>query len=227
MYLYDGLSLQNGRSSNMDSLLLTEREIDLRSVLFAVVCDGVGSMKDGAFAASLAVEHMNDWFSKLPDVERIGLRMRDEALRLNLRIIEEAREKVLNTAATFTAMLFTENRYYLVHIGDTRSYCFDRDGTVTQLTVDDVSENGKLTGCIGRFENPVFLCTEGDAREKMFLLCSDGLYKKMESPPPLAEYNIKHRKDVTKTIQRLAAQAIERGEQDNISLALIIPKSEG
>jgi serine/threonine protein phosphatase PrpC len=227
MYLYDGLSLQNGRNSNMDSLLLSEREIARRNTLLAVICDGVGSMQDGAFAASLAVKAMNDWFGGLSDIERVGLRMRDEALRLNSRIIEEAKEKSLNTAATFTAILFAENRYYLVHIGDTRAYSFDRNGTATQLTVDDVSENGRLTGCVGRFENPVFLCTEGDASDKMFLICSDGLYKRMDFVSSLARSNIKRRKDLNKIIRQLAEHAIGRGERDNISLALIILKTEG
>ena len=37
---YDGLSLQNGRGTNMDSLLLKERTIGGRSVCIGVVCDG-------------------------------------------------------------------------------------------------------------------------------------------------------------------------------------------
>jgi protein phosphatase len=211
----------------MDSLLLSEREIDKHKVLLAIVCDGVGSLQDGAFAASLAVKLMNEWFGNLVDVERIGLRMRDEALKLNNRIIKEAKEQSLNTAATFTAILFSTNRYFLVHIGDTRAYAFDRNGGAKQLTVDDVSEKGKLTGCIGRFENPVFLCTEGEVNGNVFLICSDGLYKRTDVLSSFVEINIKNQKDVKKTIQRLSDHAIESGEQDNISLALIIPKTEG
>ncbi|MDR2357384.1 MAG: serine/threonine-protein phosphatase [Oscillospiraceae bacterium] len=223
MYLYDGLSLQNGRNSNMDSLLLAEREIAGKNVLLAVVCDGVGSMRDGAFAASLAVKCMSEWFRELSDVERVGLRMRDEALKVNGRIIERAKENSLETAATFTAMFFAENRYYLAHIGDTRAYSFERGGAA-QLTVDDVSDGGKLTACIGRFANPVFYCAEGDADGKIFLICSDGLYKRMELASAFAGVDIKRRKDVKKIIRQLAGRAIERGERDNISLALIIPK---
>ncbi|WP_164545506.1 PP2C family protein-serine/threonine phosphatase [Paenibacillus albus] len=226
-YLYDGLSLQNGRSSNMDSLLLAEREIDRKNSLLAVVCDGVGSMQDGAFAASLAVKSMNDWFNSLSDLERIGLRMRDEALKLNSRIMEQAKEQSLDTAATFTALLFVENRYCLVHIGDTRAYSIDSNGTATQLTVDDISEDGKLTGCVGRFGNPMFFCSEGEVDGKMFLICSDGLYKRMDFAPVLADSSIMNRKDMKRTIQRMADHAIERGERDNISLALLIPKTEG
>jgi serine/threonine protein phosphatase PrpC len=83
MYIYDGLSLQNGRGSNMDSLLLSEREIERRTVLLAVVCDGVGSTRDGAFAAAFSAKAMSEWFAGLADIERVGLRMRDEALNIN------------------------------------------------------------------------------------------------------------------------------------------------
>jgi serine/threonine protein phosphatase PrpC len=206
--------------------LLSEREISGSSALLAVVCDGVGSMRDGAFAASFAVKMMNEWFNRVSDTERIGLYMRDEASKLNNAIIEMATERSLQTAATFTAMLFANGKYYMVHIGDTRVYSFDSSGIVAQLTVDDVSAKGRLTGCIGRFENPVFLCSEGKTSGKAFLICSDGLYKRLDVAPALAAANVKHRKDVKKIVGKLAEYAIERGERDNISLALVIPKME-
>jgi serine/threonine protein phosphatase PrpC len=227
VYIYDGLSLQNGRNVNMDSLLLTEREIAGQGTLLAVVCDGVGSMEDGAFAAALAVKSMSEWFSGLTDINRIGFRMRDEAFRINAAIVKKAREAELKTAATFTAVLFAENRYYTVHIGDTRAYSYDRDGAVIQLTVDDVSESGKLTGCVGLFDNPVFLCTEGEIGDKVFLICSDGLYKKLDVASTLVDAELRRRKDIKKVIRGLAEQAIERGERDNISIALVIPNAEG
>jgi serine/threonine protein phosphatase PrpC len=226
MFLYDGLSLQNRRRSNMDSLLLSERMIASKDALLALVCDGVGGTKDGAFAASFAVNAMNGWFRGLSGIDCIGLRMRDEALRINGLIIKEANEKSLDTAATFTAILFAGARYYVVHTGDTRAYSFSKSGVVEQLTVDSVSERGALTGCIGRFENPVFLCSEGETGAKTFLVCSDGLYKRLDLSAVFSEIRIKHRKDVAKTIQRLAERAIKHGEKDNISVALIVSQTE-
>ncbi|MDR1641520.1 MAG: protein phosphatase 2C domain-containing protein [Clostridiales bacterium] len=210
----------------MDSLLLSERIIASKDTLLALVCDGVGGTKDGAFSASFAVNAMNSWFRDLSDIDCIGLRMRDEALRINNLIIKEAKEKSLDTAATFTAILFTCARYYVVHIGDTRAYSFSSSNVVEQLTVDNVSASGALTGCIGRFENPVFFYSEGDACAKMFLICSDGLYKKLDLSTVFPEIRIKHRKDVTRAIQQLAERAIKHGEKDNISVALIVSQTE-
>jgi serine/threonine protein phosphatase PrpC len=64
-YLFDGVSLKNGRETNMDSLLLTARKINKTPTLLAVLCDGVGSMADGAFASIESVRLLNDWFSGL------------------------------------------------------------------------------------------------------------------------------------------------------------------
>jgi serine/threonine protein phosphatase PrpC len=53
------------------------------------------------------------------------------------------------------------------------------------------------------------------------------LYKRFDFASVIADLSIKHRKDVTRAVQRLTDKAIEHGEQDNISVALIVPKSEG
>jgi len=44
----------------MDSLLLTEKRISGVPSLLAVVCDGVGSMADGAFASVETVRMLNE-----------------------------------------------------------------------------------------------------------------------------------------------------------------------
>lgn len=64
-YSYDGISLQNQRAVNMDSLLLKTRMIQGRNFCIAVVCDGVGSMQDGQFAAVTAVTLLNHWFTSM------------------------------------------------------------------------------------------------------------------------------------------------------------------
>ena len=72
-FYYDGMSIQNRRSSNMDSLLLKERNINDKSAYLAVVCDGVGSLKDGGFAAAMAVEKLEEWFDTVEDTGRLGI----------------------------------------------------------------------------------------------------------------------------------------------------------
>lgn len=219
-YLYNGVSLQNRRQSNMDRLLLKTRCINGEDTLLAVVCDGVGSLAEGAFASGLAVKMIDDWFGKVSKTERIGLILRDTVLNINTYIISEARHKNINTASTLSALLLVENFYYIVHVGDSRIYSLE-DGILSTHTNDDVSASGKLTACIGQTEETVLQYSEGSAGGKTFLVCSDGLYKRMDIDFMTYKMNVRSKRDVKRGVAALTQYVIKNGEQDNISLAII------
>lgn len=219
-YLFNGVSLQNGRQTNMDSLLLKSRDVDGKSALLAVVCDGVGSLADGAFASGTAAAMLREWFDKLETTGRIGLIMRDTVLNINSYIAAEAEKNGLNTASTLSALLLVESDYYIVHIGDSRVYSFSGGGLVTH-TSDDVSESGKLTGYIGK-EDEIFLqYSEGAAAGKTFLLCSDGLYKRMDESFMASMMKTWDKRTMKETMKALTDHVIKCGEQDNITLAIV------
>ena len=90
-YSYDGISLQNQRAVNMDSLLLKTRMIQGRNFCIAVVCDGVGSMQDGQFAAVTAVTLLNHWFSQIEDDCVCGPCLREQVLKVNRAIMRRRR----------------------------------------------------------------------------------------------------------------------------------------
>lgn len=218
--VYDGDSIRNQRKSNMDSLLLKEREIAGEPVYMAIVCDGVGSMADGAFAASAAVRRISEWFDGLGDTLRIGLRLRDVVLEIDREITAIAGSRGLQTASTLSALLLAGGRFYIVHAGDSRIYGY-RDGELLRLTQDDTSEDGKLTAYIGRGRLDQLFYNEGIVEHKLFLLCSDGLYKRMDEMYLQAELERAEGKNLHKCIERLVQYVIDRGEKDNISLALV------
>jgi len=219
-YLCNGVSLQNGRQSNMDSLLLKSRHIAGRSAALAVVCDGVGSLADGAFASGTAAVMLSEWFDKLAAVERIGLIMRDTVLEINSRIVMQAGKNNLDTASTLSAILLVENDYFIVHIGDSRIYSC-ADGELSMHTGDDVSQSGKLLGYIGK-HNEIFLqYSEGTAAGKVFLICSDGLYKRMDESFMSMKMKNLSKRSIKEAIESLPQYVIRRGEQDNITLAII------
>lgn len=220
---YDGMSIQNKRSTNMDSLLLKEKQIVGQNLYMAVVCDGVGSMEAGAFASSMAVRMLSEWFDNITDTQRLGLCLRDQVAEINRRIVEAALARGLQTASTLSALLLDDGHYYIVHIGDSRIYCC-RDGVLTQLTQDQTS-NGKLTSCLGRKEKLSIFYNEGSFSGETFLLCSDGLYKRMEPEHLCTELAQVSRKTLKKTMERLMQYVIKRGEADNISLAILIHES--
>jgi len=219
-YIFNGISLQNGRQSNMDSLLLKNRIIDKKNIMLAVVCDGVGSLSDGAFASGTAVKMLSEWFSELTDMNRIGIILRDVILKINLYIVSEAKKNNMNTASTLSALLLIENNYYAVHIGDSRIYIYEND-LFSILTNDDVSESGKLRGCIGQTENIFLQYFEGAAENKTFLLCSDGLYKRMNIEFLTEKMKNFGKRYLKEYVNSLPKYVIECGEKDNITFALI------
>lgn len=218
-YYFDGISLKNGRQENMDSLLLKVRQIGKKNALLAVVCDGVGSLADGAFASKTAVQMLSEWFNKTETIDHIGIAMRDIITEINLNIIEKAKKKNLNTASTLSALLLAESDYYTAHVGDSRIYSCE-NGTLSILTCDDVTSTGKLTAYIGQAEKISLQYSAGNAAGKIFLICSDGLYKQMDTDFMLANMKTWSKYLSKEPIETLVQYVVERGEQDNISIAL-------
>ena len=204
----------------MDSLLIKQRYIDEKIVLLAVVCDGVGSYTNGAFASARAVHLLNDWFDKLDTLTRIGMAMKDAVIYINRQIILEAEQKKIKTASTLSALILAENNYFIVHIGDSRVYCHDKQGLAV-LTHDDVSVSGGLLGFIGQQDNILPGYFEGNAIGKTFLICSDGLYRRMDTSFLVSKMKILNKKLLKKTINALPQYVIERGEKDNITVAIV------
>lgn len=221
-YFYDGISIQNHRDSNMDSLLLKKRVINSNSVYMAVVCDGVGSLENGAFAAFTAVEKLNEWFDTVEETKRLGLQLLDRVQEISGSISFLAKSKKLQTASTLSALLIVGERYYIVHTGDSRIYGCKQE-QVVQLTTDQVSGQ-KLTACLGREGKTQLIYDEGQNDMQTYLLCSDGLYKKMD-PAYLKDMLLSiRRKNLKRTMEKLIQYVVERNETDNISLAIITCK---
>lgn len=220
---YDGGSIQNRRSVNMDSLLLKERLVAGECVCLAAVCDGVGSTRNGAFASAVTVKMLGDWFDCVKSVDRLGLQLRDYILKINEHIVREAQRQGLRTASTLSALLLYGGRYYVVNIGDSRIYRFG-DGQIKQLTRDQ-SSNGKLTSWLGRPEWTEIFYNEGPCGRERFLICTDGLYKKMDEAYLQAELSKAEKKKLSKTVERLIQYVVQQGETDNISLAIVICES--
>lgn len=220
MWVFDGLSCQNKRSSNMDRLMVGMRRIENRQVLLAVVCDGVGSAVDGEKAANMTVQMLADWFDAIETVSRIGLELMGR-----VRIISDYIAQIMNgterrAATTVSALLLLDEYYYLVHAGDSRVYVFD-GGRARQLTTDQ-AENGKLTQYVGQSEPLLPQYEEGALGGGVILLCTDGVFKRI-APDELADLLKKVKpKSIRKTMENVIDLAVRRGESDNITLAIVM-----
>lgn len=200
----------------MDSIFFQGKLLADSPLVLAVVCDGVGSTKDGAFASGYATDMLKKWFFSA-DRNRLGLSLRDQVLDINRAVIDQASQGSLDTATTLSALLLCRDWYVTVHAGDSRIYRLDPTG-LTQLTWDDVSPQGKLTACIGRKADVTIHYDEGPAEPgQRFFLCTDGCYKHLTPQrleQELAQTSAWRLGGIPK---RLVQAAIQQGETDNIS----------
>lgn len=217
---FDAMSVQNRRQYNMDSVFVGEKQVAGTHLCLAVVCDGVGSTQDGAFASSFAVRTLRDWLSGLEDTARLGLRLRDLILEINRQIDLRIRQDGRQMASTVSALLLAGERFYIVHLGDSRIYELGVQELV--LLTHDQSNGGRLTEYLGKTSDPEIFYNEGYYGQSRFLLCTDGLYKKTD--PDVLETFVKKasKRNIHKTLENMVQYAMEQGECDNISAVLIL-----
>ena len=221
-WMFAGLSEANLRPTNMDSLFVEERRIGGKTALLAVVCDGVGSQADGAFASAYATESLESWFYAQTAAEQMALALRERVLRINQEILIHAAQRRLATASTLAALLLLEDRYAAVHAGDSRIYTIDAGG-LEQLTHDDAAADGKLEQYLGR-SGLQLQYTEAAAPQRSFLLCTDGFYKKMPQEMLQQAARAKKSAELDALLRKMCQTIRQRGERDNISAVLIKTK---
>ena len=222
--LFDGISMRNMRQQNMDSLFVGETVVDGKHLCLAVVCDGVGSTKKGAIASAFAVKVLRTWMLNLVDTDRLGLRLRDEIIRINNDLVSMAGQDGLSMASTVSALLLAGDRYYIAHAGDSRIYQV-KEQAVKLLTVDQ-NNDGKLSQYLGKASDLEVFYNEGSGSRSRFLLCTDGLYKKTKIEFLMEAVKNAPKRNLRKALETMAMHAIEQGEQDNISLVLVICEDE-
>ena len=222
----EGISLKNKRQSNMDRLLLCENAVADRQMFLAAVCDGVGSTRDGAYAAAQVLKLLQDWFYSLNDTESIGLHFLLSMKKINSELSDLISVQRLDAATTFSAILLTNDQYYLVHVGDSRIYGW-KNGCIEQLTQDCVSEQGALCSYLGRKKSAAFLYSEGKNCYQNYLLCTDGFYRRMDMAFLNEQLMLVQKRNVRKILKRLTDAVILKGEKDNVTAALIIKERGG
>lgn len=191
----------NVKDTNQDSYAVRVFTTSYGKMVFAVLCDGMGGLAKGEVASSTVVNAFLDWTqTKLPQLCNSGT-VRDDCIRSDwTKIAEDYNERIkqygkshgINLGTTVTAMLITDNRYYVVNVGDTRAYeivnganVITKDqtlvakevelGIITAEQAETDSRRSVLLQCIGASETvaPDFFFgnTEKDA---VYMLCSDG-----------------------------------------------------
>ena len=200
----------------------------------AAVCDGVGGSNYGELASKAAIQAVIHFVEQQPRRDVLPDRLLEDLLdQINEKILQLC-EKIGQTATTLSLFLWQGNRYYAVNIGDSPIFRLRR-GKLKRLSTPQTRADLNIMT-----QRPVqkedyntlmeFLGKRGVAGSQMaafrygklqkgdiFLVCSDGVSKKIE------ESRLKHylSKKGEKSLPALF-KAIARGTENDNYTAVIL-----
>ena len=200
------------------------------------LADGMGGHAAGEVASQLMIEHL-EHLDKDPAgadmLALLGAAADDGNAAIEASVLEHPEQEGMGT--TLTALMFDGASFGLAHVGDSRGYLL-RDGTLTQITVDDtfvqsLVDSGKLNpedvsshpqkslilkAYTGQDVEPHLELVPAQAGDRV-LLCSDGL-----SDPVTAETIAVAlgQGTVQNAADRLIELALRSGGPDNVTVVV-------
>lgn len=236
------------RNINQDGILIKYTTYEDKEVLMAIICDGVGGLSKGEIASTTVIREFERWFStellyelKNTDMDVIGGKWSLMLKTLNITIKEYGQRLGERLGTTFTGALFVDDKYVIVHVGDTRMYYIGtfleqltcdhtyiaREVFRGNLTLEEAKVDKRrniLLQCVGASEKvmPQVIC--GKVKPGVYMLCSDGFRHKITENEICEYFNIKFLKDkqaMLSQCRRLIQLNKQRKETDNISVILI------
>lgn len=236
------------KQTNQDSILIKHGQCEKGEILLAVICDGMGGLKKGEVASATVVRKFSEWFDLELPFELKNLDMNIIADKwslllkdLNIKIAEYGQQDGIRLGTTFTGVLFIDDQYLTVHVGDTRLY--QLDSGLKQLTTDHTFvareiKRGNLTveqakkdkrrnmllQCVGASERIEPEILTGTVQQGAYMLCSDGFRHEIsesEIYESLNPVNLINKEAMHNNVKYLIEQVKKRNEKDNISVVLV------
>lgn len=187
---------------NQDAFGLKIVKTPRYNIAFAILCDGMGGLKNGELASAFVVNAFSEWFeNELPalvkgesvDFNQINRRWNDIAVSQGQKIMEYGQNYSISLGTTLSAILIINNQYIYIQVGDSRIYQIN-SAQITQITVDQTvvarevalgrlteeqaktdSRKNILLQCVGASKTFTPDIKTGTLNEEdVFLLCSDG-----------------------------------------------------
>lgn len=201
----------------------------LPDFLMAVVCDGLGGMRDGEKASRFVVEGMVGWAASG------GLTSRNPAegiVKAAMAVEDRLRSRHPFSATTMSVVTAVDGRWTSAHLGDSRCYAvypdriwrtrdhskverLYREGRITEDQMNTHPESNVMDRCMGvgdSMDTEVRDIEEGWGR---LALCSDGAFGYMT----VAEFGSILRG--TPDASGIVEAAYDRGSTDNITVLTI------
>jgi protein phosphatase len=250
-YLVDAVTdIGSQKTINQDCYLVKTAHTNLGNVCMALICDGMGGLKEGEKASGKVVEIFNVWFENTfriineANIDRgiLDTQIQELIKKANYSLMEYGIKKDIKLGTTASIIVFIEGSYATYHIGDTRIYKYDnslvqltldhslvaskvRNGQMTKAQAKASSEKNILIQCLGVNDFIDTNITKGSSnKDDIFLLCCDGFYNRLEEfeiSEALEKFKNVDKEHIEKEIRALVKKVQDRGETDNISAVII------
>lgn len=238
------------KTTNQDSLTAMVINTPQGRMAFAVLCDGMGGLEKGEVASASVINAFRGW--AVNDLPRLcGAPLEDAVIRSqwdtivtgqNQKIKTYGARKGVRLGTTVVAMLLTQQRYYILNVGDSRAY--ELTSQLRQITNDQTfvareiamghmtpeeaetdSRRNVLLQCVGASDEVYPDMFFGPVQPNaVYLLCSDG-FRHVITPEEIHEMLQPGVLFDDYTMQQHSIRLIElnkqRQERDNISVALV------
>lgn len=214
---------QGKREKNEDSLAFWYMKKGKENKILAVVCDGIGGLPEGEQASSYVVRQLAGWFMTrgygIKKTERTKMILQQLCYQIHEEIKEYGKQKGIRLGTTMTILLMDNRKYLWLHCGDCRLY-LNRNGKLKQLTKEDCEKNGAINKAVGVGEWNQLQIGEGRiTKGDLFLLCTDGFYKRLEAEElsVWAKRKISNENQAERMLRQIYQKKIAMDERDNIS----------
>lgn len=210
-------SVIGGREMNQDACLI---EMDLG--VFAVA-DGVGGGERGEVASAMSVEGLKAHPKGSPDLRSTFLKIQESVYSEAMRSVGEP-----IMGSTLTAVMISEGKAYLCHVGDSRCYLYENE-VLRQMTEDhEVFDENYQAPVLASYMGIPMDIHPLTIQEESFplvpgnrlLLCSDGLYKQI-TETRMAALIREEGEHPEILLDRLCTEAAEEPYSDNITIVYI------
>lgn len=230
-----GTDIGKRREENQDSFGVIEKD----DYKLYVVADGMGGVKGGALASSLAIETFKKEIDSAGSINEIVLA--EAVSSANDAVYSRGCEEpgLTGMGTTFVGLCFIDDEMLIMNVGDSRAYRLRygkyeqltedhtlvsellKNGAITSEQVDNHPVSHMLTRSLGPAESiqvDCFAAPEIPQAGDLYLLCSDGLYN-MVSDDEMAK--ALSDESIDESLQSLIDLANERGGTDNITIILV------
>lgn len=249
-YLAAATDIGPVKKTNQDSYCVRSYRSSQGPLVFAILCDGMGGLAKGEVASASVINAYLNWTeTRLPQLCAAPLQA-EEIKRDWIKLAVQYNEKIkyygsccgVALGTTLTAILLTETAYYVINVGDSRTY--ELKDSLRQITKDHSfvareMELGRMTPeqakvdprrnvllqCIGASDTvePDFF-TGPCQKDAVYFLCSDGFRHEItaeEISKALRPTDMVSEALLEQRLKELIELNKTRHERDNISVVAV------